>query len=478
MSAYETIIGLEIHVQLMTETKIFCACRNQFEAEPNTNTCPVCLGMPGSLPVLNKKAVELACRFILAVGGNINTTSVFARKNYFYPDLPKGYQISQHELPLGKGGAIRIETDEGNMDIMLQGIHLEEDAGKSFHLEDSSNIDFNRCGTPLLEIVTMPVIKTAHQAYLFLNRIRQIVQYLGISSGDMEKGALRCDANISVRPEGQHEYGIRTEVKNMNSIRGVGKALSYEIKRQVNLLEQGGFVVQETRLWDEINNRTVTMRTKEESPDYRYFPEPDLPPLKLDNKWLEKIKHSIPELPHQKIDRFVKKYSIPRYDAAVLTSTVNLADYFEQTAKLCKNPKQVSNWIMTEVMKILKDEKSDTDDLKVSPKKLAGLINNIENGIISGKIAKEIFAEMAVTGKESDEIIVARGLQQITDKKVIKQTIEQVLSENPENLKRYFDGQEKLFGYFVGQVMKKTEGKASPNLVNQILKDKLNGREA
>ncbi|HER00624.1 MAG TPA: Asp-tRNA(Asn)/Glu-tRNA(Gln) amidotransferase subunit GatB [candidate division Zixibacteria bacterium] len=476
MNEYEIIIGLEIHVQLQTETKIFCGCKNDYEAGPNTNSCPVCLGMPGALPVLNRKAVELACRFILAVGGEINTRSIFARKNYFYPDLPKGYQISQHERPLGKGGVIRIESGEGNSEIMLQGIHLEEDAGKSFHLADSSNIDFNRCGTPLLEIVTMPVIRSAQEAYLFLHRIRQIVQYLEISSGDMEKGALRCDANVSLRREGQHEYGIRTELKNMNSIRGVEKALSYEIERQISLLEQGGFVLQETRLWDESKGRTATMRTKEESPDYRYFPEPDLQPLELSGAWLEDIMQGLPELPHQKIDRFVREYQIPPYDAGVLTSTRQLADYFEETAGLCGKPKQASNWIMTEIMKIMKDAKTAPEELNIPPRNLAELINSIENGTISGKIAKDIVVEMAASGKTPGEIIGARGLEQITDKKVIEQAVEQVLSENAENLKRYFDGQQQLFGYFVGQVMMKTEGKANPHLVNKILKDKLNGR--
>ncbi|NIP41696.1 MAG: Asp-tRNA(Asn)/Glu-tRNA(Gln) amidotransferase subunit GatB [candidate division Zixibacteria bacterium] len=476
MRDYEIIIGLEIHVQLQTRTKIFCVCKNEFQAEPNTNTCPVCLGMPGALPVLNKKAVELACRFILAVGGDINNNSLFARKNYFYPDLPKGYQISQHERPLGKSGTIRIETEDGMKEIMLQGIHLEEDAGKSFHLEDSSNIDFNRCGTPLLEIVTMPVIKNAHEAYLLLYRIRQLVQYLEISSGDMEKGALRCDANVSVRPQGQHEYGIRTEVKNMNSIRGVERALSYEISRQINLLEEGGFVVQETRLWDESMGRTDTMRTKEESPDYRYFPEPDLLALELEDDWLEEIKETIPELPLEKRDRFVREYKIPPYDAGVLTITPQLANYFEETARLCGNPKQASNWIMTEIMKIMKDRQISPDELNIPPKNVADLIKSIENGTISGKIAKEIVAEMAASGKAPGEIIEAHGLEQITDKKVIEQAVEQVFRENPENLKRYFDGQDKLFGYFVGQVMIKTEGKANPHLVNEILKDKLDGR--
>jgi aspartyl-tRNA(Asn)/glutamyl-tRNA(Gln) amidotransferase subunit B len=474
----ENIIGLEVHTQLLTESKIFCGCSTKFGSPPNTQTCPVCLGLPGSLPVLNKRAVEYAIRMALSVSGTIHPESIFARKNYFYPDLPKGYQISQYEKPISTGGFIEIETDSGKKKIRIRRIHLEEDAGKSIHPEEDeeeskTSVDLNRCGVPLIEIVSEPDISSPQEAHLYLTQLRQLVQYLGICSGNMEEGALRCDANVSVRPKGREKFGINTEIKNLNSFRGVQKALSYEIHRQIEVLKNGGTVEKETLLWDENKQMCFTMRTKEESPDYRYFPEPDLLTLAISEEWTDEIKKSLPELPDKKKRRFVTEYRIPEYDARVLTSSKELADYYDECVKHHPDPKTVSNWVMGEVLRELKERQIEIGEFQVTPKNLAGLLREIEKGTISGKMAKEIFQEMAQTSKSTSEIISEKGLTQISDQEELTRIVEQVLTENPENVKMYHAGEEKLFGFFVGQVMKKTKGRANPKLVNEVLRAKL-----
>jgi len=479
---YESTIGLEVHAQLLTQSKIFCGCSTRYGSAPNTQTCPVCLGLPGALPVLNKKAVEFALRMVLAVGGRVNPQSVFARKNYFYPDLPKGYQISQYEQPLSTGGAIEIDSDRGKKKIRIRRIHLEEDAGKSIHpdgesKEEQSLVDMNRCGVPLIEIVSEPDISSPQEAYLYLTRLRQLVEYLGICSGNMEEGALRCDANVSVRPKGKGKLGVNTEVKNMNSFRAVEKALSYEIKRQTELLERGGKVEKETLLWDERRQVCSVMRTKETSPDYRYFPEPDLLTLSISEEWIDQIEKSLPELPDQRRQRLITQFKIPEYDAGVLTSSRELADYYEECVRNYPDPKRVSNWVMGEVLRDLKERKVGIENFRISPQNLADLLRQMERGTISGKMAKEIFAQMAETGKSASRIIEEKGLAQITDRRDLTLVVEEVLKENQENVRRYLAGKEKLFGFFVGQVMKKTGGKANPKMVNEILKVKLTERK-
>lgn len=474
---HESVIGLEVHAQLLTDSKIFCGCPTKYGSPPNSQTCPVCLGMPGVLPVLNKKAVEYAIKMVLAVGGIVGAEGTFARKNYFYPDLPKGYQISQYEQPLATGGFIEIESNSEKKKIRIARIHLEEDAGKSVHPEgeskDETSVDLNRCGVPLIEIVSEPDISSPGEAHLYLTRIRQLVQYLGICSGNMEEGALRCDANVSVRPKGTAKLGVNTEVKNMNSFRAVERALTFEIKRQIDILEKGGTVEKETLLWDEKRQESMVMRSKEESPDYRYFPDPDLVTLAVSPEWIERIKESLPELPDDKRQRFLTEYKIPEYDAGVLTSSKELANYYEECVKHHPDPKLVSNWVMGEVLRELNERKIEIAQFQANPGNLAGLLREIEKGTISGKMAKEIFPEMARSGKSATEIISEKGLAQITDEKYVSQIVEEVLQENPGNAKRYREGEEKLLGFFVGQVMKKTQGKANPQLVNEILKRKL-----
>jgi aspartyl-tRNA(Asn)/glutamyl-tRNA(Gln) amidotransferase subunit B len=472
---YESIIGLEIHAQILTDSKIFCGCSTAFGSPPNSQVCPVCLGMPGVLPVLNKKVVEYAIRMVLAVGGKVNPKSIFARKNYFYPDLPKGYQISQYESPLAEGGSVEIEIDGQIKKIGITRIHLEEDAGKSLHSEGNENyslIDMNRCGVPLIEIVSEPDMRSPKEAYQYLLKLKQVLQYLEICSGDMEKGSLRCDANVSIRPKGQEKFGVKTEVKNLNSFKAVEKALSYEIQRQIELKELGGKVVQETFLWDEQNEVTISMRGKEESHDYRYFPEPDLVTLFISPNWIEEIRSSLPELPEQKKARFVKEYNIPEYDAGVLTSTKELAKYFEEGAVKFSDRKLLANWVMGPVLQELREKKAGIEDFKIPPLMLVNLLGEITNRTITGTIAKQIFVEMIETGKNAKTIIEEKGLKQVSDSGELEKIIEEVLKENPENVKKYLGGKEGIFGFFVGEVMKKTKGKANPKMVNEILKEK------
>ncbi len=474
---YESVIGLEVHAQLLTDSKIFCGCSTKYGSPPNSQTCPVCLGMPGVLPVLNKKAVEYAIKMVLAVGGTVRAESTFARKNYFYPDLPKGYQISQYEQPLAAGGFIEEESNSGKKKIRIARIHLEEDAGKSVHPEGESenetSVDLNRCGVPLIEIVSEPDISSPGEAHLYLTKVRQLVQYLGICSGNMEEGALRCDANVSVRPKGTAKLGVNTEVKNMNSFRAVERALTFEIKRQIDILKKGGTVEKETLLWDEKRQKSTVMRSKEESPDYRYFPEPDLVTLAVSREWIERIKESLPELPDERRRRFAVEYKIPEYDAGVLTSSKELANYYEECVKHHPDPKMVSNWVMGEVLRELNERKVEIEEFRVNPKNLAGLLKEVENGTISGKMAKEMFPEMAQSGRSAAEIISEKGLAQITDEKYVERIVDEVLKESPENVRRYREGEDKLLGFLVGQVMKKTQGKANPKLVNEVLKTKL-----
>ncbi len=475
---YEPVIGLEVHAQLNTKTKIFCSCSTEFGAPPNTHICPVCTGQPGVLPVLNKKVVEYAIKMGLATHCTIARVSRFARKNYFYPDLPKGYQISQYELPLAEHGYVEILVDGETKRIGLTRIHMEEDAGKLVHpgsFTDTpySLVDYNRSGVPLIEIVSEPDMRSPKEAGAYLRTLRAILRYLEISDGNMEEGSFRCDANISVRPRGTETFGTRTELKNMNSFRNVEKALEYEIERQIAALESGETVVQETRLWDAAAGVTRTMRGKEEADDYRYFPDPDLLPLVVEEDWIEEIRQTLPELPAEKRDRLVKQYGIPLYDAEVITAEKAVADYFEECVKICNAPKPASNWVMTEVLRELKEGEREISQFPVTARHLGEMILMIEKGTISGKIAKTVFAEMVATGDPPEKIVQEKNLVQVTDQGAIEAVIDEVLAENPEQVERYKGGKTKLLGFFVGQVMKKTKGKANPQMVNTILKDKL-----
>ncbi|NLA41426.1 MAG: Asp-tRNA(Asn)/Glu-tRNA(Gln) amidotransferase subunit GatB [Smithella sp.] len=472
---FETVIGLEVHAQLLTDTKIFCNCSTGFGAAPNSHTCPVCLGMPGVLPVLNKKVVDYAIKMALATHCTINAQNVFARKNYFYPDLPKGYQISQYAYPLAEHGYIIIETGEGPRKIGITRIHMEEDAGKLIHDDNNpaSYVDLNRTGVPLIEIVGEPDLHSPEAAAEYLRCLHEILVYLEICDGNMEEGSFRCDANVSIRPSGQKEFGTRTELKNMNSFRNVQRALEYEVRRQQYLVESGEKVVQETRLWDDAQGVTNPMRSKEEAHDYRYFPDPDLAPVVVDEAWVAAIHAGMPELPRARRERFVNDYQIPAYDAGVLTADKALADYYEEVVKLCGKPKIASNWVMGDVLKFLNEDRQSIRTCPIPAKSLAGMIGLIEEGTISGKIAKEVIADMYATGKTPQEIIEEKGLVQITDEGTLAKTIAEIIESNPGQLADYRGGKEKLFGFFVGQVMKATRGKANPQMVNDLLRKML-----
>jgi len=469
---YEPVIGLEVHAQLKTKTKIFCSCSTRFGAPPNTHTCPVCLGMPGVLPVLNKRVVEYTLRMALATHCTINRESRFARKNYFYPDLPKGYQISQYELPIARDGFVDIQTNGAIKRIGITRIHMEEDAGKLTHDPDRplSMVDFNRTGVPLMEIVSEPDIRSPEEAGAYLRNLRAIVRYLDVSDGNMEEGSFRCDANVSIRPKGTQALGTRTELKNLNSFKHVEKALSFEIIRQKEILEDGGQIIQETRLWDPEKNRSTSMRGKEEAHDYRYFPDPDLLPLVIDDHWIDSIQNSIPELPDEKKERFANEYHLPFYDADFLTSSRELADYFEACVKDFPNPKQVSNWVMGSLMGLLNVQGKSIADSPISSDDLAQLLRLIDKKTISSKIAKTVFDEMAQTGSPPKEIVAKKGLVQVTDESAIKAVVLKVIQQCSTEVKDYKNGKTKLFGFFVGQVMKETKGKANPKMVNEILK--------
>lgn len=475
---YEPVIGLEVHAQMLTESKIFCTCSTAFGGDPNSHTCPVCTGQPGSLPVLNRKVVEYTIRAALATHCEIAPYSIFARKNYFYPDLPKGYQISQYELPLSSNGFVDIQINEGKRRIGIIRIHMEEDAGKLMHDLSSergahSYVDFNRTGVPLIEIVSAPDIRSPEEAAAYLRKLRAILMFLDICDGNMEEGSFRCDANISLRPKGQKTLGVKTELKNMNSFRNVQRALDYEIRRQTALLDQGEPIIQETRLWDAARGVTSSMRGKEEAHDYRYFPDPDLVPIVVDSDWVAAVKAGLPELPDMKKERFVKEYGIPEYDGEVLTSSKSLANYYEVCLQDYRKPKIVSNWIMSELLRELKRDDREIEECPVPAPNLARLLKLIEEGVISGRIAKSVFEEMYHTGKTAEEVVKEKGWVQMTDTSAIEKAIDEILAKNPKEVEEYKKGKEKLFGFFVGQVMKTTHGKANPQIVNELLKKKL-----
>lgn len=481
---YEAVIGLEVHAQLLTRSKAFCGCPTTFGNEPNTNVCPICLGMPGTLPVLNRNLVAYVVQMGLATGCTIASRSVFARKNYFYPDLPKGYQISQYEEPICSGGMVEIESPDGvRKRIGITRIHMEEDAGKSIHdVGHETLVDANRCGVPLIEIVSEPDMRTPREAYLYLYAIRQLVTYLGICDGNMEEGSLRCDANVSLRLKSETQFGTKTEIKNMNSLRNVERALEYEIGRQKGLLENGGTVVQETLLWDADRGLTYSMRTKEEAHDYRYFPDPDLASVVVSEEWKETLRAVLPELPMDRRDRFIAELGLPRYDADVLTAEKATADYFEATLealsfRLAQQKqtlaKSVSNWVMTDVLRILGERKGGFEGFPVSPQRLAAMLTLLHQGIISGKIAKDLFDEMVQNPADPQVIVETKGWVQVSDTAAIERTVTEVLQANVAQVQQYRSGNRKVFGYLVGETMKRMQGKGNPKLINEILRNLL-----
>jgi aspartyl-tRNA(Asn)/glutamyl-tRNA(Gln) amidotransferase subunit B len=485
---WEAVIGMEIHAQLATDTKIFCACAVETGGDPNSNTCPVCLGLPGALPVLNERVIALGAKAALALGLEIQETSIFARKNYFYPDLPKGYQISQYDKPFSANGKLKIMTAERDesghaadwspMEISIQRMHLEEDAGKNVHeglpdVDKYSYVDLNRAGTPLGEIVTAPDFRTSWQAYDYVNHVRRVLQWVGASDADMEKGNLRCEANVSVRKVGSEEFNNKVELKNLNSVRFMQKAIEFEIERQIAAHESGEGVTQETRLWDEKNNRTRVMRSKEDAHDYRYFPEPDLQPLKVSADFVEAVRRSMPELPDTMRDRFTSVYGLTFTEASQLVADKNLAEYFETTARHSLNPKLAANWTLGEVTRELNSSGKTVSESLVSPEDLAELIRVVESGKVNNNQAKEILAEMFATGKPSAQVISEKGFEQVSDRSSIETIVDGVIAANQANVDAYRGGNEKLFGFFVGQVMKASQGKANPKVVNEILKEKL-----
>ena len=476
---YESVIGLEVHAQLLTESKIFCGCSTEFGREPNENACPVCAGFPGVLPVLNKRVVEFAIKAGLATHCRIARSSILARKNYFYPDLPKGYQISQYELPICINGYLDVEVGDAVKRVRLTRIHMEEDAGKNIHDAhgDSSLVDLNRAGVPLLEIVSEPDLRTREEAGAYLRTLRAIVQYLGICDGNMEEGSFRCDANVSVRPQGSETLGTKIEIKNLNSFRAVERALAFEIERQSATLSSGGSLLQETRLWDEQRQETRSMRSKESAHDYRYFPDPDLLPVTVTENWIAEIAAALPELPAARKARFTAEYGLPVYDAELLTSRKDTADYFEDAVKMHHNPKALSNWIVGDLFRELKERRLDEQlcivNWPVSAERLAELVKLIDGGRISGKIAKTVFEALLESDQTPERIVSEKGLEQVSDTGSINAAIDQMLVANTKQVEQFRSGNEKVFGFLVGQIMKATQGKANPQKVNELLREKL-----
>ncbi|HKD42085.1 MAG TPA: Asp-tRNA(Asn)/Glu-tRNA(Gln) amidotransferase subunit GatB [Myxococcaceae bacterium] len=474
-SDYQPVIGLEVHAQLLTRAKIFCGCSTQFGSPPNHNTCPVCLGMPGVLPVLNKRVVEFAVRVGLALGCTVRKTSVWSRKNYFYPDLPKGYQITQYDQPICEGGKLTIDVDGTTKDIRIRRIHMEEDAGKSVHdaVGGESLVDLNRAGVPLLEIVSEPDIRSSEEAVEYLKSLRDVLVYLGVNDGNMEEGSLRCDANVSVMRKGSSTLGQRTELKNMNSFRFVRQAIDYEIARQIEVLESGGKVIQETRLWDVQRGETRPMRSKEDAHDYRYFPEPDLPPLHVSDALIDEVGRSLPELPRAKARRFLSQYGLPAYDVKILCAERPLADFFEACAGQYKDYKKLSNWFLGELMRLLNEKGGSISSLKVQPAQLAALLSSVDKGEISANAGKDVLAEMFRTGRDPASIIAEKGLGQVSDAAVIEAAVDDAIAKNQGEVEKYRAGKKQVLGFFVGQVMKAMKGKGNPALINEMLKKKL-----
>ena len=472
---FETVIGVEVHAQLRTNSKMFCGCGTTFGLSANSQTCPVCLGLPGSLPVINRTAVEMAVRAGLALNCTIAPNNRFARKNYFYPDLPKGYQISQYESPICQHGWIEIRDGSGTKQIRIRRAHLEEDAGKNIHETGTSGswVDFNRAGTPLLEIVTEPDMRTADEVVAYLKGLREILMYLDVCDGNMEEGSFRCEPNLSLRPSGQKEFGTKVELKNINSFKYVKDAVEYEIKRQTKVLNEGGKIRQETRLWNIERGETAVMRSKEEAHDYRYFPDPDLVPLKLDDEWIDEFRANLPELPAVRTKRFVSDYGLPEYDATILTASKGMADYFEVCAKQFNQPKTVSNWVMGELMRELNNSGTAILASPITPERLVSLLQMVDEGTISLKVAREIFPELYSSGKTPEQIVQEKGLTQVSDEGALAKIIEEVLSKNPGQVAQFKEGKQQVLGFLVGQVMKASGGKANPGKVNELLKKKL-----
>ncbi len=475
MKSYETVIGLEVHAELATKTKIFCGCTTQFGGEPNTHCCPVCTGMPGTLPVLNKKVVEFAIAAGLAANCTITQHCKFDRKNYFYPDLPKAYQVSQLYLPICRGGGIEIETGGEKKIVGIHEIHMEEDAGKLVHdpWEDCTLVDYNRCGVPLIEIVSEPDMRSADEVIAYLEKLKLILQYLGVSDCKMQEGSLRADINLSVREVGAKEFGIRTEMKNMNSFKAIARAVEGERKRQIELLEYGKVIVQETRRWDDNKDTSFAMRSKEDAQDYRYFPEPDLVPIEISDEWLEEIKNRQPELRDEKMLRYETEYDIPAYDADIITGSKKLADIFEETVALCGKPKEVSNWLMVETMRLLKEAEMEPENIEFSAANLARLVGLIYDGKINRTVAKEVFEEIFKSDIDPVQYVEKKGLSMVSDEGILRSVIEKIIAANPASVNDYRNGKEKALGFLVGQTMKEMKGKADPGLINRILKDLL-----
>ena len=471
---FEAVIGLEVHTELLTKTKIYCGCTTEFGGKPNTHVCPICMGLPGSLPQLNRKVVDLGIKAGLALGCDITKVGRMDRKNYFYPDCPKNYQITQDELPLCRNGYVDIEDANGETKrISIERIHIEEDAGKQLHTKNGSLVDFNRAGMPLAEIVSAPDMRTPEEATAYLTKLKSILTSAQISDCKMEEGSLRCDGNISIRPKGSSKFGIRTEIKNMNSFKALEKALRYEFNRQVKAIKNGEKLSADTRRWDEQKEETVVMRSKEAANDYRYFPEGDLVTLNISDEWIESIRETIPELPYQKAERFVKEYGIPNYDAHVLTLTMSMAEFYDETVNLSKDAKSASNWLMGDISRLMNENGTWVEDLKFEPKDLAELINLIKEGTISNAIAKKVIEEMFLTGKAPSVIIEEKGLKQNSDEGAIRDAVNKVLDENPQVIAQYKEGKTKILGFAVGQVMKATRGQANPQIVNKLVEEEV-----